>query len=371
MYCRQSNSPVSQNGAALIIAMLVFALVAALLVGLQRDFSLTLQRGTQQLFAEQAWAYLVGAEGLAQLALLTDAQQDAKLESPTDHLGELWAQPPTPYALDAGGVMRGQIEDLQGRFNIHLLVESGSRAGDESGTGDDSEAQEEGSADQGDAPDSVIAAQTTGEQWTPGQKVFIRLLQSLEEEALSLEEAMALTEAISDFIDPDSDKRRNGAEAGDYRYTEFPYLPANRSLASVSELRAVRGMTSQLYEALRPWITVWPETAAKINVLTAPLPILRSLNTDDQLEPLPMLEVERLIAMRLEGEVNSVETLLSDPVFDGQSLTELETILDVRSDWFLLDASVELVARERHLFTVLHRRGGDGVSAVFRSEGEL
>ena len=76
---------------------------------------------------------------------------------------------------------------------------------------------------------------------------------------------MALTEAVSDFIDADADKRMNGAEADDYRYADFPYLPANRSLASVSELRAVKGMTSEVYEALRPWVTVWPETGAKIN----------------------------------------------------------------------------------------------------------
>jgi general secretion pathway protein K len=112
MSCQRSDLPGPQRGAALIVAMLVFALVAALLVGLQRDFSLTLQRGTQQLFAEQAWAYLLGAEGLAQLALQADNREDALVDAPTDHLGELWAQPATPYPLDAGGEMRGQIEEL-------------------------------------------------------------------------------------------------------------------------------------------------------------------------------------------------------------------------------------------------------------------
>ena len=297
-------------------------------------------------------------------------EQDAKLESPTDHLGELWAQPPTPYALDAGGVMRGQIEDLQGRFNIHLLVESGSSAGDVSGTDDDSEAEEEGSADQDDAPESVSATQTNGERWTPGQKVFIRLLQSLEEEALSLEEAMALTEAISDFIDPDSDKRRNGAEAGDYRYTDFPYLPANRSLASVSELRAVQGMTVPVYEALAPLVTVWPETGAKLNLLTCPLPVLRALNADDQMVPLAQMEAERIDALRREAVLVSVQDLMADPALEGRPLGELESLLDTRSDWFVLDATVELADRERHLFTVL-RRSSEQVLAVFRSEGEL
>ena len=46
--------PRAEGGAALVVAMLVFALVAALMVGLQRDFTLTLQRGAHQLFSEQA-----------------------------------------------------------------------------------------------------------------------------------------------------------------------------------------------------------------------------------------------------------------------------------------------------------------------------
>ena len=67
-----------QAGAALVVAMLVFALVAALMVGLQRDFTLILQRGTHQVFSEQTWAYLIGAEGLARLALQADSRADAR-----------------------------------------------------------------------------------------------------------------------------------------------------------------------------------------------------------------------------------------------------------------------------------------------------
>ena len=370
MSCLNTDPTASQRGAALIIAMLVFALVAALLVGLQRDFSLTLQRSEQQLFAEQAWAYLIGAEGLAQLALQADGRQDAKSESPTDHMGELWAQPAAPYLLEAGGVMRGQIEDLQGRFNLHLLVSAPTER-DTSVSENSEDAIGDGVADEAETRGSARAGQLAEKRWSPGQKLLIRLLQSLGEDALSLEEAMALTEAVSDFIDADADKRMNGAEADDYRYADFPYLPANRSLASVSELRAVKGMTSEVYEALRPWVTVWPETGAKINILTAPLPVLRSLNADDQWEPLPLIESERLMTMRTEGEITSVEDFLSDPTFEGQSVTDLQTLLGVRSNWFLLDASVDLVMRERHLFSVLTRKGGDVVSAVFRSESEL
>ena len=93
----RSKSSRAERGAALVVAMLVFALVAALMVGLQRDFTLTLQRGTHQLFSEQAWAYLIGAEELAALALQADSRADARAEVSADHLGEVWAQPPAPY----------------------------------------------------------------------------------------------------------------------------------------------------------------------------------------------------------------------------------------------------------------------------------
>ena len=69
MSYRRSESSRSERGAALVVAMFVFALVAALMVGLQRDFTMTLQRGTHQLFSEQAWAYLIGAEELAAVEL--------------------------------------------------------------------------------------------------------------------------------------------------------------------------------------------------------------------------------------------------------------------------------------------------------------
>ena len=68
MCCRPLNASRSQRGAALIIAMLVFALSATLLVAFQLEFSLALQRGTNQLFSEQAWAFLIVDVELAKLS---------------------------------------------------------------------------------------------------------------------------------------------------------------------------------------------------------------------------------------------------------------------------------------------------------------
>ena len=319
MCCRPLNASRSQRGAALIIAMLVFALSATLLVALQREFSLALQRGTNQLFSEQAWAYLIGAEELAKRALQADNLLDARSATAADHLGELWAQPATPYPLDAGGWMTGQLTDLQGRINLNMLVSdpavqnpasgdedvSNGDSGSDAAGGEDDEGERIGSGESlnQSRQQNELIRQTAGDEasrWTPTQKLLIRLLQTLDQGALSLEEAMALTEAISDFIDPDANRRRDGAEADEYRYADFPYLPANRR----------------------------------------------------------------------EGGIAQVADLLTGPILEGRPSTELEPLLDIRSDWFLLDASVELLDRQRHLFTVL-RREADTTVAVFRSEGEL
>ena len=239
MSYRRSKSTQSERGAALVLAMLVFALVAALMVGLQRDFTLTLQRGTHQLFSEQAWAYLIGAEELAAVALQADSRADAGAEVATDHLGELWAQPPTPYPLDAGGWMSGRIEDLQGRLNLNLLADSqsgGSTTPDASDAADAEDTAEELAADNPRQQTGTTPSDDPTKRWNATQKMFIRLLQALGEASLSLEEAMALTDAVTDFIDRDAERRLSGAEEGDYRYADYPYLPANRALASVSEL---------------------------------------------------------------------------------------------------------------------------------------
>ena len=380
MCCRPLNASRPQRGAALIIAMLVFALSATLLVALQREFSLALQRGTNQLFSEQAWAYLIGAEELAKLALQADHLLDARSATAADHLGELWAQPATPYPLDAGGWMTGQLTDLQGRINLNMLVSdpvtqsppSGGEGVSDGGSESASAGVESEPVSQSRQQNESVG-QVSGDEagrWTPTQKLLIRLLQALNEASLPLDEAMALTEAISDFIDPDTNRRRDGAEANEYRYADFSYLPANRALASVSELRSVRGMTPEIYEALAPLVTVWPERNTRLNILTAPLPVLRTLNADDQWAPLPVIDAERWVESRREGGIAQVADLLADPILAGRPSAELESLLDIRSDWFLLDASVELLDRQRHLFTVLHRET-DMAVAVFRSEGEL
>ncbi len=50
-----------------------------------------------------------------------------------------------------------------------------------------------------------------------------------------------------------------GAEDEYYAAQTPAYRAANRPMSSVSELRAVAHMTPEIYRALLPWVTVWPQ----------------------------------------------------------------------------------------------------------------
>lgn len=361
---RSNRSRVArQRGAALIVALLVFAVASALIVGLQRDFTLQLSRGRTALISEQSWSYLLGAEALAAVALQADLAQDARADTPRDHLSELWASEATPYPLEDGGWLRGQLSDLQGRFNVNSLVEAARG----------SETEGDGSADgagSGAGRVNELGSVTGTDQLTPPQKQFVRLLQSLESAPVDLNTAIALTMAVVDYLDSDAEPRPGGAEDERYRTQVPPYRTANRSIASVSELRAVAGITPDIYRALAPLVSVWPERDARLNILTAPLAVLRSINDSNRLEPLDRASAEQLMRQRDEGAFDSVETFIADPAFTGAELSELAPYLDVRSDWFLLDATVAIAEREQRLYSVMQRDGGRVLSR-YRSQGEL
>lgn len=333
-----------QDGVALVVALLVFALCAALLVALQRDFTLAYQRASNRFLAEQSWSYLRGAEELATLALQIDEVRDREREAPRDDLTEVWAREATPYALEEGGWLVGSLQDLQGRFNLNSLVSQ--TPGGEAG----------GAA-----------------RYTPAQRVFIRLLQTFEELPLSEYEAIAVTESIGDWLDADGNPRFNGAEATVYASRSPPYRPANAPMRDVSELRAVANVSPELYLRLLPLVTVWPESPRAINIHTAPQPLLRALHVLGGLQPLSPADGEALLQQRAESGFAGVDDYFAQPVFAGASpeaLTALRALLGESSSYFLLTARVEIADREQRLYSVL-RREERRVDVLQRLRGAL
>jgi type II secretory pathway component PulK len=88
-------------------------------------------------------------------------------------------------------------------------------------------------------------------------------------------EADRLTQAILDWRDEDDLPRLNGGEADEYVDAGLPVLPGNRPFASVEEVRHVLGMTTAIFEALRPFVSV--VGSGRINVNAAPEPVLYAI----------------------------------------------------------------------------------------------
>jgi len=334
MYCRRCDmkTPRRQQGAALVVALFIFALCAALVVAMQGEFTRFYQRSANLLFMAQADAYLRGAEQLATRALIADFDSDTNAQKTRDDLTEFWARERDPYIID-GGWMRGKIIDLQGRFNLNSLAGKVSAP--------------EGSARK--------------KRFTAHQAQFIRLLQALGEPAVSQYDAELITQAVADWIDDDDRPYPDGAEDQYYYGLTPSYRPANRPMASVSELRAVAHMTPDIYEALRPFVTVWPAQAQSfsVNIHTAPATVLRSLNENDVFAPLSEAEGEALEDARDEegGGFQDKQAFLDHQVFDGRrdQMSDARQLIGETSDWFLLEAEVALADRNMRLYSVLWR----------------
>lgn len=320
-----NRHPRRARGVALIVALLVFALCAALLVAMQRDFDLGYRRAANSFIAQQSWAYLRGAEELAALALALDYDADAARAVPRDDLKEIWAEPSAPYPLDEGGWLAGELVDLQGRFNLNSL---------------------------GDPPRPGEGAAA----YSAAQQVFIRLLQALEEVDVDRFQALAITDAVADWIDADDEPRGGGAESAYYVSLDPAYRAANRALASVSELRAIAHITPEIYAALRPLVSVWPAVPARLNIHTAPLGVLQALNVDGSLEPLSRADAQALLDYRRETGFADIDEFLRQAPFAAAPTSAIAALLGESSNYFLLDSRVEIAQRQQRLYSVLRRR---------------
>ena len=221
---------VKQQGAALILAILVVALASTIAVFMAARQSLWTQQ-TQNLIAHaQTNSIARAAIDWARGVLAEDARS-----AQTDHLGESWARPLPALPVDSASIS-GVIHDQQALFNLNNLVRNGRDS------------------------DADIA-------------LFKRLLQQLQL-------VPDLVNPLLDWIDEDSTVHSpGGAEDTDYLRGEQPYRTANRALVSVDELYRVRGFNRSNIERLRPFVTALSERTA-INVNTAPREVLQALLPD-------------------------------------------------------------------------------------------
>jgi general secretion pathway protein K len=158
-------------------------------------------------------------------------------------------------------------------------------------------------------------------------------------------EAQAVAAALIDWIDSDDIREVGGAE--DEAYASLSYRTAGAPLAEASELRAVRGVTPELYARIRPFVCALPTTdLSPINVNTLPpeRAVLISMLTDGAVGP---EAARRVLARRPPDGWADLHAFWRDQAFadvspPGEAYQQVQT----RTRFFNLETEVAFADAE-------------------------
>lgn len=219
-----------EQGMALLMVLVLVAVVSALAVGILEDVRFAVRRAANAETVGQARWYARGAEALAQAQI----QRLARASGDRTTLAGDWNGRVFRFPVD-GGAVQAKLSDGVTCFNLNSVVQG--------------------------AGEQLIARE-------PGARQFRALLVALD---VPPPQAESLAAALTDWIDSDEIREVGGAEDEAYVRADPAYRTAGTLLAEVSELRAIRGVTPELYARLRPFVCALPTNAlSPINVNTLP-----------------------------------------------------------------------------------------------------
>ncbi len=315
---RRHASRLRQRGVALITAMFVVALAVIAGVAMFEASNLGVHRTANVTLTESAWWYADGVESWVKWIL----QQDQKLNQ-TDSFADIWAQP-VPLLPIENGAIRGRVEDLQGRFNLtNLAVKNPQQA-------------------------ALYQAQ------------FQRLIDNLPN--FDASRVSGVGAAVRQWmVGANASGEFSGANDGDYLGLQPAYRSAQLPMASISELLLVKGVTKELFAALKPYVAALPTSNTKINVNTALEPVLMSLGGNiDKAKLQRFLEVRNKEPLKSTGDIIGGAELGFLPTAAGNLTT---ANIDVASSYFELQAEIAVGSSRIALYSVFYRPAG-GVPVV-------
>jgi len=301
--------PARERGAALLAVLVLVAIMGALAAAAFEKLRLSTALAANHAALDQARAYAVGVESL--LTLRVDDLIAASPERTT--LEGDWNGTVRRIPLPGGvGVAGAAVRDGGNCFNINSVVQGAAATG------------------------------LTPREFGIGQ--FAGLLHLL---GVPDNEARRIAESAADWADSDMVPSGAGAEDSAYVSGERPYRTGNTLFAETSELRAVAGMTPEIYERARPWLCALPTSdlsPLNVNTLLPDQSILIAMLAPYLISP--QIAREALAARPASGW-ESLSDFWSHPAlarlvlpFDAQTQPQL------RTRWFALDMKVEVRGSE-------------------------
>lgn len=324
--------PKKQQGLVMLMVVGVVVLMITLLALMLEDQHILIRQIGNQRVVEQSQQYSHGLNAWAMRVLHEDANRQI------DHSQEKWAKfgRPQPeneedensFSLDST-LPRGQeeeeedpkidfgldtltvsIDDLQGRYNLNNLVDSGSKA--------------KPKLDQ--------------------KQIFINLLQILEIGEFQ-EDREELYASLVDWLDENDTSAGRGAESGDYQIKSTPYFAGDQPLSNIGELKYIKGFSRKNISKLRPYVTVLPVHNAKLNLNSVKSQVLASLAGGIVADTSP---ASGFLARKEQpgfqgfqgGDIQAAYTAVNG-VSPG-SRGAIQNMLQVNSQFFQINTKVEL-----------------------------
>ncbi|MHC9417273.1 type II secretion system minor pseudopilin GspK [Sphingomonas citri] len=293
-----------ERGAALLTVLLLVAVISVMAASALERLRLSTRLAANAVALDAARGYAYAAETLATTrvtSLLSQARDRVALTGG-------WSGRPFGLPIP-GGSATARVTDGGNCFNLNSLVLR--------------------------APDGSYA-------------VNIESLQQFQRLArlLRVPDGDRVAAAAADWIDSDDSPLPGGAEDNDYR----GYRTAGVLMADVSELRAVRGVTPEVYRALRPYLCTLPLAQRNVFNVNTMLP--------EQAPLLAMLVGESLSVEAAQGvllrrpptgwsTVDQMWAQLSTQS-GGASQVGAAQSTSVKTVWFALRVDVTLGTAELH-----------------------
>lgn len=151
--------------------------------------------------------------------------------------------------------------------------------------------------------------------------------------------AEIIVDSYLDWIDKDDLSRVNGAEKNYYKRAGLPYIPRNYQIQYKEELSFIRGMDSELYKKIEPYLTLLPSTGFNPN--TARDEVLKAyLDISDE----TLKQLKNYISIRPISSDTELYTLT------GKKLTTKEKIIFHPSK--IIEMTIKVWSGEKSIYTL-------------------
>ena len=319
------NKIISDNrGIALIITILMLSIIVVLTLEFNRSMRENLHKAVNS--KDTIMLNYLARSGY-NLALAVLDEDDRESDSLHDDWALLKMYSPLSNQLFDEGSFQVEINDLAGRFQINNLVNM-------NGTYNDNQ-----------------------------KELLFRLILLLSPDLYD-EEVEDIIDNIKDWIDVDDEPTRFGAENLYYQSLENPYSCSNGPLKSVEELLRIKGVSEDLFfgtpgnPGLGDLATVHGDGSGRININTAPLPLIMAIAEDLDGEM-----VDSIISYREDSEND-----LSTPFWYKDAIGTNEDMIDpsligINGDFFTID-SIGLKDNMRRIIRAVVKRTGNTFSLL-------